>query len=213
MALDCPRCASTPLTERRVAPADGAAMIVHLCEACRGVWLDGHTLAALCPTLAHLPEHRDEVALLGRPGAGIARCLRCGTRPFEFDVIGVAIDFCLSCHGVWLDGDEYEESMLSAPGAPAEVRGGPYRQAARNLPKDPKCAYCGEIVNPKRSYMRELGLACARCHYQREQTAAELRAAETWTETPGFRLAGEPPKESYLLDLVSAAITRLTERQ
>jgi len=144
MPLDCPRCPEKPLEERRVVPSGGGpAASVHVCGGCLGVWLDGHTLAGLCPTLAHLPEHRGEVALLGREGAGIARCLRCAVAPFEYDVLGVAIDFCLRCHGVWLDGDEYEESLFDGTAsAAAEPRGPPrtgrrrarWRGASRGAP-------------------------------------------------------------------------------
>ncbi|APR86895.1 hypothetical protein A7982_12244 [Minicystis rosea] len=181
MSLDCPRCAEVVLDEHRVAPAGGgAAVALSLCASCRGVWLDGHTLTALCPTLSHLPEHRDEIALLGREGEGIARCLRCHIAPFEYDVLGVAIDFCLRCYGVWLDGDEYEESLLEgATDTAAEARGGPYRRTARSLPgREPRCAYCHDSVEPRRTFMRELGIACARCHYQLEEEAADRRRAD-----------------------------------
>jgi Zn-finger nucleic acid-binding protein len=181
MALDCPRCPASPLAERRVTPTGGGAPVdVMLCDACKGVWLDGPTLMTICPTLAHLPDHRDEIALLGAQGAGIPLCLRCGVAPYEYQVIGVAIDFCLRCHGVWLDGDEYEEAMLGgAEATPAETRGGPYRRAASTLATgEIKCAYCGHSTDPKKSYVRELGPACSACHFLQEQRSRELRATE-----------------------------------
>jgi Zn-finger nucleic acid-binding protein len=181
MALDCPRCSGTSLTDRRVTTTGGGgvAVDVYLCDACKGVWLDGPTLMVICPTLAHLPEHRDEIALIGQEGAGIALCLRCGVAPFEYRVLGVAIDFCLRCHGVWLDGDEYEESMLAGAEPAAETRGGPYRRAASSLATgEIKCAYCGHSTDPKKTYVRELGPACGACHFQREQRSAERRATD-----------------------------------
>lgn len=181
MPLDCPRCPDTTLEERRVVPTGGgAAASVHVCARCKGVWLDGHTLAGICPTLSHLPDHRDEIALLGREGQGIDRCLRCAVAPFEYDVLGVAIDFCLRCHGVWLDGDEYEESLFDgAADTNAEARGGPYRQSASAMTgKEPRCAYCNDLVEPRRTFMREHGMACARCHYARERAEADARAVE-----------------------------------
>ncbi len=198
MALDCPRCPASQLTERHVTPTGGGAQVdVFRCEGstmgalppdpraqgCQGVWLDGQTLASICPTLSHLPQHRDEIALVGREGAGIERCLRCGVPPFEYRVIGVAIDFCLRCHGVWLDGDEYEEPAGDEP-APVAVRGGPYRRSASALAGDVKCAYCGESVDPRRAYVRERGPACTRCHYTVEQRIADRRATEGWTDLP-----------------------------
>ncbi len=168
-----------------VPSSGGAPADVYLCGACQGVWLDGDTLSTLCPTLAHLPEHRDEVALLGGEGEGIPLCLRCGVAPFEYKVIGVAIDFCLRCHGVWLDGDEYEESASEGAAPVAAPRGGPYRRAASAIATgDVKCAYCGERVPPKKAYVRERGAACTRCHFALEQRKADRLAGEAWTEGP-----------------------------
>ncbi len=177
--MDCPRCSGAKLTERRVKPTGpGVPVDVYLCETCKGVWLDGSTLMTLCPTLAHLPDHRGEIALTGGKGKGIALCLRCGAVPFEYRVIGVAIDFCLRCSGVWLDGDEYEESMLSGEPVP-EAQGGPYRRAASTLATGLiKCAYCGGSADPKHTYVRELGPACMSCHYHQEARMAWLRVQD-----------------------------------
>ena len=105
--------------------------------------------------------------------------------PFEYKVIGVAIDFCLRCHGVWLDGDEYEESLVEGAEPANGPRGGPYRRAASALATgDVKCVYCGERVPPKRAYVRERGAACTRCHFALEQRKADRRAAESGGEGP-----------------------------
>jgi Zn-finger nucleic acid-binding protein len=203
MSLDCPRCPEALLVERRVPPTGGGAPVdVYLCEGCRGVWLDGQTLATICPTLSHLPEHRDEIALVGKRGAGIEVCVRCGVPPFEYRVLGVDIDFCLRCSGVWLDGDEYEEAMLGgADPVPDAARGGPYRRAASSLATgEIKCAYCGHSTDPKKTYVRELGPACSACHFQLEQRTAHLRATDTQVDAPGLRL---------LEDLVSGLGARL----
>lgn len=200
MSLECPRCPSSQLAERHVRPTGGGGLAdVHLCDTCKGLWLDGPTLAAICPTLAHLPQHRDEIALVGAEGAGIERCLRCGVAPFEYRVIGVAIDFCLRCHGVWLDGDEYEEATGSEP-APVAARGGPYRRSASALAGDVKCTYCGESVSPKRAYVRERGTACTRCHYAQEQRTANL-ASEAWTEVSGPVLRASGVLEALVVSL------------
>jgi Zn-finger nucleic acid-binding protein len=199
MPLDCPRCAGQALTDRRVNPTGGGAPVdVYLCEACRGVWLDGITLMAICPTLAHLPEHTEEIALVGSQGAGIPLCLRCGVAPFEYQVLGVAIDFCTRCNGVWLDGDEYEEAMLGgAVPAVEETRGGPYRRAASALSTgEIKCAYCGHSTDPKKTYVRELGPACSACHFQREQRSLEQRATEIQIG------AGESVFDRFVVEMV-----------
>jgi Zn-finger nucleic acid-binding protein len=209
MPLSCPRCPAGVLAERLVTPSGGGAPVdVYLCATCNGVWLDGPTLTSICPTLSHLPQHRDEVALLGGQGKGIPLCLRCGVAPFEYQVIGVAIDFCLRCHGVWLDGDEYEEALLTAAEAPAAGRGGPYRRAANTLTTgEVKCAYCGELVPPKKAYVRERGAACTRCHFAAEQRRAERRAADSWTEGPpsGHDVAHSVRDSGLLEDLEASA--------
>ncbi len=119
--------------------------------------------------------------------------------PFEYRVIGVAIDFCLRCHGVWLDGDEYEEATGSEP-APVAARGGPYRRSASALAGDVKCTYCGESVSPKRAYVRERGTACTRCHYAQEQRTANL-ASEAWTEVSGPVLRASGVLEALVVSL------------
>lgn len=188
MALPCPRCPSAALTERSVVPSGGGASVnVHVCEGgCKGVWLDGATLTTICPTVAHLPEHRDEIALAGHPGAGIAACPRCRQTPYQLDVLDVPIDFCLQCQGVWLDGDEYEESMLGEGAAhPAAARGGAYRTAGnRATHGEVKCVDCGEPTPFDQTFMREHGHTCRACNTKREITATQSRIKEspTWLE-------------------------------
>jgi hypothetical protein len=86
---------------------------------------------------------------------------------------------------VWLDGDEYEESMLTgAEVAPVETRGGPYRRAASTLASgEVKCAYCGASTDPQRTYVRERGPACAVCHFGQEQRSADIRATDAGAES------------------------------
>jgi Zn-finger nucleic acid-binding protein len=177
VALSCPRCAAAPLTERDVVPSGGGATTrIHHCESCQGVWLDGTTLTALCPTVAHLPEHKHEVALAGERGGGISLCPRCRAVPYQFEVLSVPIDFCLQCQGVWLDGDEYEEALQGGEARPA--RGGAYRQSASTLARDQvKCVDCGESVPIKQTFLREHGHTCHGCNSRREILVSEHRAS------------------------------------
>ena len=124
MDLPCPRCKNASLTPRDVIPTGGGVPAeIHRCETCKGVWLDAGTLLAICPTVAHLAAHRDEVVVTGQAGGGIAVCPRCRLTPDPIDVLGVPVDFCVHCEGVWLDGDEYEESTLDGGEArPAKRR-------------------------------------------------------------------------------------------
>jgi Zn-finger nucleic acid-binding protein len=180
MDLSCPRCASERLTPRDVIPAGGGAPAeVHRCDRCKGVWLDEATLASICPTVSHLSAHRDEVVLTGAPGAGIAACPRCRLTPYQVEVLGVTIDFCVHCNGVWLDGDEYEESMLDGGEARPAKRQSAYRQAGNRVGRgEVKCVDCGAVVPIDRTFMRENGHTCSACNSRREIGAADARVAE-----------------------------------
>ena len=209
MALSCPRCESASLTERSVIPSGGgASTLIHRCDQCKGIWLDGTTLTALCPTVAHLPEHKQEVALLGERGGGIKVCPRCGTTPYQFNVLDVPIDFCLQCQGVWLDGDEYEESMFEGVSRPA--RGGAYRQSASDINRDHvKCVDCGNKVLIKQTFLRENGHTCPPCHARREILVGAHRASASSTFTLQPDLGPTPEQLHTPLDAILKAIAAL----
>jgi Zn-finger nucleic acid-binding protein len=210
VALPCPRCPSAHLTERSVIPSSGGASTnVHQCDACKGVWLDGTTLTAICPTVAHLPEHKHEVALSGERGGGITVCPRCRVVPYQFVVLSVPIDFCLQCQGVWLDGDEYEESMLDGEARPAP-RGGAYRQAGNRVARDEiKCVDCGAQVPIKHTFMREHGHTCLTCNSRREIHATEHRAAVSTNAMRPPDLGPTPEQFHTPLDAIVKAISTL----
>jgi Zn-finger nucleic acid-binding protein len=158
----------------------GVPAEVHRCETCKGVWLDDATLLSICPTVAHLADHRDEVVLTGQAGGGIAVCPRCRLTPYQVEVLGVAIDFCIHCQGVWLDGDEYEESMLDGGEARPAKRQSAYRQAGNRVARgEVKCVDCAAVVPIDRTFMREHGHTCAACNSRREIGAADARIAES----------------------------------
>lgn len=173
MPLTCPRC-SIPLTPVRAAPHTGGAPVeLDLCDRCQGLWIDGPELAAVCPTVAHLPDHRGEVALRGKQGAGIQQCPRCGKTPYEFDIAEVLIDFCAGCAGVWFDGDEYGEIPFDRPASSADApQGGPYRKAAVEVARSGEvtCSGCGAKTPFKHTHMWEQGLLCRACHAVRLQS-------------------------------------------
>ena len=85
-------------------------------------------MASVCPTVAHLPERPTEVMLSGRRAGDLKTCPRCGSPPYAFDLLGVIIDVCTHCGGVWLDGDEYEESSVLATAKPKQAENA-YRTA------------------------------------------------------------------------------------
>jgi Zn-finger nucleic acid-binding protein len=174
MNLSCPRCTAA-LEPRRVRPVTGgAALMVHHCGACGGLWMDREVLAVLCPTVSHLPEHRVEAALLGR--ADTAACPRCRASAVGVDVVGVEVDFCVRCGGVWLDADEFEESELMGPASGSASGGGPYRRAPTSVRSSAvACAHCGEQTPIARTLMRELGLVCPPCHVAAEERLRKAR--------------------------------------
>lgn len=152
----------------------GSGVLVHFCAACKGVWLDREVLAAICPTVAHLPDHRDEALLLG--GKSLGSCPRCGVTPVVVDVAGVEVDFCGRCNGVWLDGDEVDEPDGEAPLSGDDGGRSPYRSAPEPVrTSDVACAHCGRATPIGRTYMREHGLVCPGCHAAAEERLRRVR--------------------------------------
>jgi Zn-finger nucleic acid-binding protein len=179
-------------------PRDGSLLeVVHradqrfeidLCKECGGVWLDAHELSGLCPTAAHLPERRLE-AVLGAvaaapdiASAGIAACPRCGQRPHQLVLAGIAIDFCAGCGGIWLDHDEALALVRDPPmEQKAKVASGsPFRQTATELVTNgrSRCGDCGSAAQAKDLFARRDGFVCFRCWTAQYQEQADMRAKD-----------------------------------
>lgn len=190
VVLHCPRC-NSELGERWVA-VSGAERdaCVHLCESCSGIWLDEEALESVCPTLSDLPARRAEVMLTARRGAGIAACPRCAAPPHEVLVLGVAIDFCTACGGVWLDPGEYDEHGATARQAPRARA--PYRETPIDRGDAIACVHCGAEVSRDRALVREHGPTCPPCNYALDQRIAALQA--------------EPDALSGLLERIARAL-------
>lgn len=183
----CPRCAPAPgdLATLRVASPVGEVELLG-CHVCGGVFIDKAKLAAVCPTVAHLPDHAPEVAMTGARGAGIAFCPRCSATPHQIDLVGVEVDFCTNCHGVWLDGSDFQESPFSEKkGAPPA--NAPYRAAPADLVGGDglvPCAYCEQRFPPQDLSFWEHGRICRTCLGEREMKRAvrSARASRTWLD-------------------------------
>jgi Zn-finger nucleic acid-binding protein len=81
-------------------------VVVDLCPACEGLWLDAGELAAKG---AKLPER------LARVKRGKARsCPRCAEPLGTFDAGAVEIDACAVCAGLYLDRGELERLVQQA---------------------------------------------------------------------------------------------------
>ena len=174
MVLSCPRCAVA-------LGLHGATETVtaRVCSRCDGVWIDGDELMTVCRTLAHLPERRSEVAMLGRPGAGIPTCPRCGAVPYEIEVLGEHIDFCIRCTGAWIDGPEAEPLGVDL-GARGPKRPGGYRTAADDTPpvREIECAVCKAWTPISGAFVTLAGLSCAVCHSATVVKEGDRRADE-----------------------------------
>jgi Zn-finger nucleic acid-binding protein len=171
------------MTEHTAHTAHGAHVGVDICPGCKGLWLDAQKLAAVCPTVADLPARKTEILLVGHAGTNIAACPRCDAIPYEFALMeDMLVDFCPQCHGVWLDGDEYEESAFELSAAPRVDRErSPYRSSAQKAEKKSEvaCQDCARPTIVAKSYIWEYGFLCHGCYIVKEQRATHRRAAES----------------------------------
>lgn len=179
MPLTCPRC-NVAMTEQSALTAHGPPVAVDICPECKGLWLDAQKLAAVCPTVADLPSRQTEIFLVGQAGTNIPVCPRCAAVPYEFALMeDMLVDFCPQCHGVWLDGDEYEESAFE-PAAPSKARErSPYRASAEKAERksEVSCQDCSRPTVVAKSYIWEYGFLCHACYIVKEQRATHRRAA------------------------------------
>lgn len=94
MPLHCPRDSNLLLKE------EGARAVYH-CGDCSGLW-------ASLPLIT-----TDKLSLLDRM-EGELRCPKDGSRMFDYEVKGVALEVCGKCRSVSLDGTE-KSRLLSGP--------------------------------------------------------------------------------------------------
>jgi Zn-finger nucleic acid-binding protein len=167
------------MTEQAAHTAHGPHVTVDICPTCKGLWLDAQKLAAVCPTVADLPARKTEILLVGHAGTNIPVCPRCAAVPYEFALMDdMLVDFCPQCHGVWLDGDEYEESAFE-PVAPSKPRErSPYRASAETAERKSEvdCQDCARPTVIAKSYIWEYGFLCRACYVVKEQRASNRRA-------------------------------------
>lgn len=181
----CPRCvAQVELTRWRARSPVGEVELTG-CDSCGGVFIDKANLAAVCPTAAHLPDHAGEVALTGSPGAGIPFCPRCSGTPHQLELVGVLLDFCTRCHGVWLDAVDYQEAAFTEQRAAPPPRA-PYRARATELTAPDRretCSHCGEKHEPSELAFSEHGRICRGCMAARDVRRAKLATRnQSWLD-------------------------------
>lgn len=169
------------MTEQSAVTAHGPPVTIDICPRCKGLWLDAQELAAVCPTVADLPARKTEVLLVGHAGTNIPACPRCAAVPYEFALMeDMLVDFCPQCHGVWLDGDEYEESAFEPSASPRARERSPYRASAEKAERrsEVSCQDCSRPTAVGRSYIWEHGFLCHVCFVAKQQRATTRRAAE-----------------------------------
>jgi Zn-finger nucleic acid-binding protein len=113
-AMKCPKCQTESLNEFAV-----QGVPVDRCSSCHGIWFDARELSRL------LAEDGRHVATLRRgnvkdeAGGKKGFCPRDASellRVFSTMDRSVILDACPECHGIWLDGGEFEK--LFAAGQP-----------------------------------------------------------------------------------------------
>jgi Zn-finger nucleic acid-binding protein len=105
--MKCPKCKTAELGEY---PVD--SVIVDRCPACAGIWFDRQELSELLSEdarrVASLRRGRDNDEADGTKG----RCPRDDAellRVYSGIERSVVLDACADCHGIWLDGGEFEK--------------------------------------------------------------------------------------------------------
>ena len=184
MALDCPRCA-VPMEHTPAAPPEGPVLSVDRCPRCGGLWLERDEIEHVVPELCAVEKRLHEPEVRNRRGTGIAACPSCFTAPIEVPHLGVPVDCCPSCKGLWLDGDDFaqpgeREAQARAERLDQSAFG--YRASARERPSDVfHCVGCDRETPLKGSYMCRAGGICAYCHAQLSIRAKQREIAEQVT--------------------------------
>jgi Zn-finger nucleic acid-binding protein len=115
MNLTCVKCTSV-LDKSRVGDVE-----VDLCPSCGGLWLDHGEIERL--GRGQKPDmDRLRAALVGasKPepaSAEVASCPACPGSLTEVVLGPVRVDYCVKCHGVFLDKGELDEAVRAVGGA------------------------------------------------------------------------------------------------
>ncbi|MCC6521996.1 MAG: zf-TFIIB domain-containing protein [Polyangiaceae bacterium] len=183
--IACPRCHGPTSAELHTVPATGSRLEVDICRACRGVWLDGDEVAQAFRELGdHLGVLRETLlsASAGARTSGVGTCPRCGSDTVDLPYLGVALDVCSLCYGVWIDGDELEALARTADRAAGraapEPPGGERAVAAAIADDHVACTACGTVVPLRRTLLTGRGVMCDACGERANAEPSELTAEE-----------------------------------
>lgn len=165
----CPRCEAPTQVSLQTAQSTHARIEVDQCPRCNGLWLDGVEVAQAFRALGqHAVRVGDLLAAGARRGHGIGRCPRCQAETLELPYFDMWLDMCLSCFGMWFDGDEVQAVARTADrqdGIPAPEPPGGYRERAVAAAREEKvaCGRCGKTVPLDRTLVTANGLLCDPC--------------------------------------------------
>jgi Zn-finger nucleic acid-binding protein len=105
--MKCPKCKTAELGDYAV-----DSVVVDRCPACAGIWFDREELSELLSEdarrVASLRRGSDSDEADGTKG----RCPRDDSellRVYSGIERSVILDACADCHGIWLDGGEFEK--------------------------------------------------------------------------------------------------------
>ncbi len=165
------------MSQRSAQPRPGARTIeADICDRCMCMFFDKTELADVAQVLGGLPSERASFDAAQPPSPRLSSCPKCGATgragPHELDVVGVTIDFCRSCSGVYLERGEYEALMAAT--APPPERGPTYRSPPNGAVAQGKkfsCLRCGVEKPLSDSVIVPKGLVCGSCFYATGQDA------------------------------------------
>lgn len=133
------------------------------------MFFDAAELAEVAQVLGRLPSERTSFDEAQPASPRLSACPKCGARgsdgPHELDVLGVTVDFCRSCSGVYFESGEFEALMAAT--APRE-RSPSYRTPPKESLASGKtfsCARCGVEKPLGDSMIVPNGLVCGSCFY------------------------------------------------
>jgi rhomboid family protein len=111
--MNCPKCLSEILNEITI---EGTT--VDQCRSCKGIWFDEQELSQL------LADDASQVASLRRGAENDLADIKRGRCPRDnSDLLrvyssidrSVTLDVCPDCHGIWVDGGEFEKLFAARP--------------------------------------------------------------------------------------------------
>ena len=104
--VTCPR--DEVYAEELIERTPAGEILLDLCPECAGVWLDGGELGRLAG------ERNLEIQLAARRGnASEIICPRCTSEMTQKEFLGIVVEVCILCSGIWLDQAELEQLQIA----------------------------------------------------------------------------------------------------